>query len=140
MALKMTVRNMITSAVAALKIKSSTFNSFAGNLTEREILCVIAANRSDAFYDYYELATFRAASPCSGIAKSVVQLAVQKAANMTGKYMYTSKTNRQHGRHEGAGDGANAPLQFENDDVICCFPVKYNKFSIAPAVHALNFS
>ena len=140
MAYSMSVADMLTSAVTSLKALGSAYNTYADSLTELDVLCVVAANTSDAFYDYYELATFRAASPCSGIAKSVVQLAVQKAANMTGKYMYTSKTNRQHGRHEGAGDGANAPLQFENDDVICCFPVKYNKFSIAPAVHALNFS
>ena len=34
------------------------------------------------------------------------------------------------------GAGANDPLEFENDDVICCSPVKYPKFSLAPSALA----
>ena len=88
----MTVRNMLTSVNASLRAPSfgGTFNSYADSLTELHILCAIITNTNAAYYDYYELSTFRAASPCSGIASSVVQLAVQKAANISGKHTRTS--------------------------------------------------
>ena len=86
MTLKMSVRNMLLSAGNSLKKESSTFNSYVNSLTELDILCIIITITNETFYDYYDLAPFRAASPCSGIARSVVQLAVQKAANLTGEY------------------------------------------------------
>ena len=87
---------MLTSAVTSLKALGSAYDSYANSLTELDVLCVIAANTSDAFYDYYELATFRAASPCSGIASSVVQLAVENAYNLSGKLFAKYVSRRQN--------------------------------------------
>ena len=83
----MSVADMLTSAVTSLKSLDSAYNSFADSLTKLDILCVVITNTSDAFYDYYDLSTFRAASPCSGVDSSVVALAKEKAANLSRKYI-----------------------------------------------------
>ena len=83
MVYSMSVADMLTSAVTSLKSLDSAYDSFADSLTKLDVLCVVITNTSAEFYDYYDLATFRAASPCSGIASSVVQLAEEKAYNMS---------------------------------------------------------
>ena len=87
MVYSMSVADMLTSAVTSLKALDSAYNSFADSLTKLDILCVVITNTSDAFYDYYDLSTFRAASPCSGVASSVVQLAEEKASNLSCEYV-----------------------------------------------------
>ena len=43
-----------------------------------------------------------------------------------------------HGRPQG-GEGALAPLEFEKkNDVICCRPTKYPKFSLAPVALSID--
>ena len=80
---------MLTSVNASLRAPSfgGTFNSYADSLTELHILCAIITNTNAAYYDYYELATFRDASPCSGVSSSEFQQANEKAANLRRKYI-----------------------------------------------------
>ena len=96
MAYSMSVADMLTSAVTSLKALGSAYDSYADSLTELDVLCVVAANTSDAFYDYYDLSTFRAASPCSGVASSVVQLAAENAYNLSGKLFAKYVSRRQN--------------------------------------------
>ena len=74
---------MLLSAVTSLKALDPVYTDYADSLTELDVLCVVITNTSDAFYDYYDLATFRAASSCSDVASSVFQLAEEKAYNLS---------------------------------------------------------
>ena len=81
-----TVNILLVDAIAAIQRLGSPYNNSVGSMTTLDVLCAVVTITNATYYDYYELATFRAASPCSGVASSVVQLAVEKAHNLSGKY------------------------------------------------------
>ena len=81
-----TVSALLSVSSLALNTLGSPYNNSVDSMTELDVLCAVVTITNATYYDYYELATFRAASPCSGVASSVVQLAVEKAHNLSGKY------------------------------------------------------
>ena len=96
MAKSMTVPHMLTGIIAALNRLGSPYNNTVASLTNLDVLCAVVTNTNATFYDYYELATFRAASPCSGVASSVVQLAAENAYNLSGKWFAKYVSRRQN--------------------------------------------
>ena len=66
------------------KTKTDNFTSYIATLTNKDVLCVVAASTSAARYDSYPLATFRLTKPCTNLTDSQMrQIEVQRGTYMS---------------------------------------------------------
>ena len=63
------------------------YSSYIATLSNRDVLCIVAASTADARYDSYALAMFRVTSPCTSLTDSqMVEIELEREANQSKQF------------------------------------------------------
>ena len=82
------VASMLATVITTLSASTTDdYSSYIATLSNRDVLCVVAASTADARYDSYALATFRVTSPCTSLTDSqMVEIELEREEYLS-KYL-----------------------------------------------------